>query len=352
MLEFASAEGIIGKALKSVYLFEESQLLMSSSNISGKKALAADVGGTHMRVALVDGEGRITRRHVEDTQGDEGPEQVMDRLTMHLKDLTSEVPEDEILGLGLGVAGPTDSRTGVMFQPPNLQSWHGFSPKDYVQNKLGIGVVSGNDANLAALGEHRFGLGKGLRHLLYLTVSTGVGGGIIVDRKLYEGRRGYGGELGHISIGKDGPPCACGSRGCLESLASGTAIARIAKEALSAGRETLLRDLSAGDLNKIDTKMVAHAAREGDGLAEEVMSEAGYNLGMGLATLLNVFDPEIVVLGGGVSNELDVMMPQILRAIEDQAMGQHKEPCPIVQSSLGDDVGLIGAAALVFDHLG
>ncbi len=322
-----------------------------SQEKNDEKALAVDLGGTRMRVALIDKRGRILKKYAERTKGSQGPQQVMERLAGHLKDVAADVPVGSILGLGVGVAGPTNSRTGAMFRPPNLPSWHGFSPKAILEGALGLPVVIGNDASLAALGVHRFGAGKGLSNLLYLTISTGVGGGIIIGGKLYEGSRGFAGELGHILIDRNGPACACGSNGCLESLASGTAIAHIAKERLVSEKGSSLLRIAGGDIDKVDAEMVAQAAKSGDDLALGVMNEAAYNLGLGLVVLLNVFDPDMIVLGGGVSQELDMMMPHILEAIRSQAMTQHKDPVPIVQSKLGDDVGLLGAAALVFDKL-
>ena len=314
-------------------------------------ALAVDLGGTRLRVAVVDEEGHIVRRRAEDTLGHQGPQRVMECLIGHLKDMASFTAEGSLVGLGLAVASPLNMETGEMVNPPSLPaSWDGFTPKPILEERLALEVVLGNDATLAALGEHRFGAGRGLRHLLYVTVSTGIGGGIIVDDKLYSGSRGFAGEIGHMIIDRNGPSCGCGSSGCLESLASGTAIARMARERISSERGTLLLEMAGGDSEGVDARMVAKPATSGDGLALEILNEVAYNLGLGIASLLNIFDPELVILGGGVSQQLELLMPGIVEAIGRRAMMQHKRLVPIVESQLGDNVGLLGAAALIFEQ--
>ncbi len=314
-------------------------------------ALAADIGGTRMRAALIDTNGRVAQRRAQDTNGIHGPEQAMERLADDLKGLASSASPQSIVGLGLAVASSFDTTRGVMFSPPNLPAWHNFAPGAYLKRKLGYKTFARNDANLAVLGELRFGAGRGLRHLVYLTISTGVGGGIIIDGKMYEGYRGMGAELGHMTIEKDGPLCGCGNRGCLEALASGTAIARTAREGLASGKSSSLLALAGGDINKVDARVVGQAARAGDAFAREIMRDASYNIGVTIAGLLNFFDPEMVILGGGVSNDLDMMMPFIMEAVRTRTMAHNREPVPIVRSRLGDDAGLVGAAALAFDLL-
>ena len=275
----------------------------------------------------------------------------MSRLGDMLAQAASAVPRSSILGLGVCLASPTHSQTGVMHGPPNLPGfpgWHGFSPKAVLEERLSLEVYVANDATVAAVAEHAHGAGRGFRHMVYLTLSTGIGGGVIIDNKVYTGQGGFAGELGHITIDRNGPPCNCGNVGCLEVLASGMAVARMAQKRLASGGASLLRLACSGDLDQVDARMVAQLATEGDALATAIMEEVSTNLGIGIVSLLHIFDPEIVVLGGGMANSLDLLLPGIAREIESHAMVHHQGHMPVVGSLLGDDVGLIGAGALVF----
>ena len=240
-----------------------------------------------------------------------------------------------------------------MYNPPNLrgEGWHLFSPKAYLQDRLGLPVSLANDATLGAMGEHAFGAGRGSDNMIYLTLSTGIGGGVIVNGELYTGHKGFAGEIGHITIDKNGPTCNCGNVGCLEAMASGTAVARMAHERLSAGEASSLLGAAGGDASAVDARMVADAAKAGDALAQSLMQEVAKNLGVGIVSLMHVFDPELIVIGGGMSQNLDMLVPEIDMEIQRHAMAHLKDRRPVVKSELADDVSLLGAAALVFsDH--
>jgi len=215
-----------------------------------------------------------------------------------------------------------------------------------LEDRLGIPVFLGNDANAAALGEFAYGAGRGYRHVIYLTVSTGVGGGIISDGRLLEGRHGAAGEVGHVIVEPGGPPCGCGNRGCLEALISGPAIARQAREALDVGWETSIGRLAGTDPHGVTAEVVVRAAREGDGLARELLETAGRRLGTALLGLVHVFDPEVIVVGGGLTNAGELLMKLARDTMFAGLMPIFKEGLEVVPPDLGADAGLYGAVAL------
>lgn len=313
-------------------------------------ALAADMGGTRTRVALVERDGNIQSRHAADTLADRGRDDVMNRFVEALETVASTVDKDSIIGLGISMASPTDPATGEMYNPPNLpgDEWHRYSPIALLEERLGIPAFINNDATLGALGEHEYGAGKGYSHMIYMTLSTGIGGGIIIDGNLYTGNRGFAAEIGHMTIDRNGPLDNCGNVGCLESLASGTAIARMARERLAAGETSALSAISEGDMSKIDARMVAETAKSGDSLAKAIMDEVSTNLGIGIVSLMHIFDPDAIVVGGGMTQNLDMLLPGIEAEIKTHAMAHLKDRMPIVKSQLGDDVSLLGAAAQAF----
>ena len=312
-------------------------------------ALVADLGGTQLRVALVDGDGNISQRHATPTLAHQGRDDVVNRFIASLDQVATSADRRDIVGIGVSIAGPTDPETGTMYDPPNLPGWHGFSAKPILEERLSLKAWFANDATLGALAEFAYGAGRGYKHMIYMTVSTGIGGGIVIDGKLYNGGRGFAGELGHMTIDRDGPKCNCGNTGCLEILASGTAVAVMARERLVASESSALQSLSGGDLSEVDARMVAEAANSGDSLSRAVMQEAATNLGIGIVSLLHIFDPEIIVIGGGMSQNFQLLLPGITEQIDRRAMAQYKGRMPVVKSELGDDVSLLGAAALAFD---
>lgn len=311
-------------------------------------SLAADVGGTQTRVALVDDSGNIAVRHSTQTLAHEGREAVMNRLADALEQVASSTPSD-IRGVGLSLASPIEPETGVMYNPPNLgPEWHLYTPIPLLQERLSLPVYAENDATLGAFGEHRFGAGKGSSNMVYMTVSTGIGGGVIINNRLYTGSSGFGGEIGHITIDQNGPLCNCGNVGCLEALASGSALARIAQGRLRVGESSVMPDLTDGDVEAVDARIIVQAALQGDSLAHSIMIEASRSLASGIVSLMHIFDPQIIVIGGSLGRNLDMFMPTIESEVGQRAMAHFQGAAPIAKSELGDDVSLLGAAALVF----
>ncbi|MBM3131579.1 MAG: ROK family protein [Chloroflexi bacterium] len=315
--------------------------------------IAIDIGGTSFRVALVDSRMKIIARNVEPTRAREGASNAVGRLIETIKKTASGIPFKKVNGIAVATAGPIDPTHGVILSPPSLPTWRNVPLKARLQQAFpGVPVFVEHDADMAAVGEHRFGAGKGYGRLIYLTVSTGIGGGVILNGELLRGSKVSATELGHIVIDPDGPPCNCGGKGHVEAMASGTAIARMASERISQGRQTGLLERCGGDSSKLTAQMVTEAARAGDNLAKEVMHEAGTNLGMAVVSLIHIFDPDVVIIGGGVSNAGELLLAPIREVIAERSMRDFRNRTRIVCSELGDNSGILGVAAFAFGKLG
>jgi len=305
--------------------------------------LGIDIGGTKLAAGVVDADGRMLARGEIPTLAQEGLEPVLERIVGLGRDLLRrpEVAEAQVRRIGVGCAGPVDLRAGLVFNPPNLPGWTRVPLTERIQRALGLPVVLENDANAAALGEFRYGAGKGARSLVYLTVSTGIGGGIILDGKVWHGLKDAAGEVGHMTVCPEGPVCGCGSRGCLEAMASGTSIARRAREAVAAGRPTRLREVS-----MVTSADVVRLAQEGDAVALEVWDAAVQYLGIGVAAVITILAPERVVLGGGVTRAGDFLFEPLRAEVRRRVKLVPVESVRILPAALGPDVGILGAAAV------
>ena len=327
-----------------------------------KLAVAMDWGGSWTRAAVLayDGEILWQSRVANDESGDREP--LLEAADGMLRQAIDWCAGREIAGVGVGVAGPVDAETGTLHQPPNLPALDGVSLKARWAPILGCPIWVGNDANLAALGEFRYGAGRdaarqgtGPRTLAYMTISTGIGGGVVDRGRMFLGSRGLAAEVGHMRIDgtASGPVCHCGNRGCLESLASGTAIARIARERLAAEgpSNSVLESDTPG---AIDSPMVFEAAAQGDALAQSILEEVVYWLAVGLTNVLHVYNPDLVVLGGGVTVGLTELglLPRIRSLMLERAMSERHKDFGLVASQLGDAAGLAGAAAMVWEEVG
>jgi glucokinase len=271
---------------------------------SRQLVIGIDLGGTKIAAALVDGAGEIVAQDYRDTRAREGRDKVVARVLHSARAVIEEsgVQASQIAGIGIGAPGPIDVASGAVVAPPNLPGWERVPLKQLIEDNLAITTYLENDANAAALGEHRFGSGRGVDHLIYVVVGTGVGGGLILDGRLYHGASGMAGEIGHIVVKPDGPICSCGRRGCLEALTSGPSIAREARQRMREGTPTLIAELAEGDESRVTAKLVAQAAERGDKVAKRVLAEAMHYLGLGMASLVHTLNPELIVFGGGVAN--------------------------------------------------
>ncbi len=352
--------------------------MKSAGGASGPLMIGVDLGGTQVRAALVQ-DGKLLSRVGYLTQDEDGFEAVLLRIKEAIRQAASQagVPLEQVVGIGIGAPGPLDSRTGILFAPPNLRGWHNVPLRQLLYEEFNLPVYLGNDANLAGLGEHIYGAGRGVPDMIYVTVSTGIGGGVIIGGRVLEGVSGTAGEVGHMTIDIHGPRCNCGNIGCLEALASGTAIARYAAEAIEAGLGdkmlAVARELAAQknpmvDLAgrsslspqaervplppevEVDAATVVEAARRGDDVAAEIMRRAAENVGVGLVNLIHLFNPALIVIGGGVSKAGPLLFDPIERVVRERAMEVPRQAVRIVRAELGENVGLLGAAANVLQH--
>ncbi|ESX14931.1 MULTISPECIES: ROK family protein [unclassified Mesorhizobium] len=309
-----------------------------------KLALAFDLGGTALRGALVESDGRIVAHASAPTLAGAGSEAVIGQIVALAGTLLREHPQANVAGIGVGAPGPLDPKAGIVIAPPTLAGWHDVPLIDILGRHFGLPVRLENDANAAALGEWRFGAGRGSGSLVFVTVSTGIGGGVVADGHIYHGRRGLAAEIGHMTITGEGDRCFCGAIGCFEAVASGTALGRRATRLTAPGDGSLLRRLSNdGD---VSARHVVEAAKAGDANALDLIEAEAQWLGIGFTNVLHLYSPDLIVMGGGLSNGFDLLAPSIRAVIQQRAMPAYRD-VPIVQAELGDRAGLIGAASLI-----
>lgn len=305
-----------------------------------------DLGGTRVRVAVVDRDGRVVDRVVEETRSEEGPGRLADRIAATAGTLLNKHRLGRALGVGAAVAGPLD-KDGVLYDPPNLIGWRTVPFKQLLEARFDVPIWMGNDANLACLGEHVFGQARGIDDVIYLTVSTGVGGGVLSGGRLITGWRGMGAEVGHIIIDMDGPTGRCGHKGCLESHVSGTAIAARARAALNSGKSIALTGNHGGKLDEMGARQVFIAAAAGNPLCADLVRRVARELALGIVSLVHIFNPQRVILGGGVLQSWDMLEAGVRQGVREMTFRGFQEGLEITTSSFGDDAGVIGAAALV-----
>ncbi len=310
--------------------------------------LGIDIGGTKTIVAVADDAGRIIAQARIDTPREQGPSAVLASIESAGRRLMDETHTAAVRAIGVGCGGPLDRDRGVILTAPNLPGWDDLPLSDYLGRAFSAPVYLDNDVTLAALGEAREGAGIGLDHFAYFNIGTGIGGGIIAGGKVYRGC-GNAGEFGHQIILPDGPRCLCGRRGCLESLASGTSIARRAREYLASSPDSMILRL-AGSVEAVTADHVARAARDGDPLALRIWAETGEYLGLGAANVVNILNPRMVILGGGViARSGDLLFDTVRRTVRERAMSQLADDVEIVPAALGDRAGIVGCVHLALD---
>jgi glucokinase len=321
---------------------------------SEKPVVAVDIGGTKITSAVITRQGKMLSRSYRLTLAHEGPRKVIDHMVdaVQLSLRKAGLELSAIDGVGIAAAAIIDIGRGLVSEAPNLPNWHSLPLRDRLADLLGKPVFLLNDASAAALGEHRAGAGRGLDNLIYITVSTGIGGGLVINGQLYNGTDGCAAEIGHMTILIDGPACKCGKHGCFEALASGTAIARMAVERLEAGGRSRLGELTGGRTGDITAEMVAQAARQGDSLALNVICEAARYLGIGLANLVNIINPQMIIVGGGVSKMGAMLFVPARKSMKENAFKLPARTVRVVRPRLGMDAGLMGAAIYTQESLG
>ncbi len=312
--------------------------------------LAVDVGGTRTRAAVVNDQGRVLARTSFATRPERGVDDTLARIDSAVRQVLGTTPLADVRGIGVTAPGPLDPWTGELFSPPNMPGWEHVPLKQYIEERFGRPTLVGNDANLAALGEHRFGAGRGVNDMIYLTISTGIGGGVILGGKLFVGAHGFAGEVGHQTVEARGPRCNCGNIGCLEIMASGPAIAREARSAIAAGEATSMLELAGGKVEAITGEHITQAALAGDALARSLYARAGFYIGVGIVNLIHLFNPDLFVLGGGVTNAGELLFAPIRQTVDERAIPIMRKGVRIERAELRDDVGLLGATALVLQQ--
>ncbi len=314
--------------------------------------VAVDMGGSKIRAALLDEAGGIIFREDGSNTFDDGAENVVRRIKSAIRAVlkAAQAKGYEVQGIGISAAGQVDARTGTIIGSCRLDSdWIGVELAKLIIEEFNLPTKVDNDANTAALGELIYGGGKGCSNLLCLTIGTGVGGGVIMDGQLYRGSRGCSAEFGHMSIDVNGVPCHCGHRGCLELYASGTGIARLGQAAVSDGEDSLLHKKAQANSGVVTSELVFEAAKEGDALSMGVLEEVGRLLGTALTSLIHIFNPEVVLLNGGVSEQGQFFLDLVEKTVRKQTMPAFQVPVRL--GALGPDANLLGTAALIRDHL-
>jgi len=315
---------------------------------NGAGVLAVDLGGTHLRVAAIGADGAVTLRESIPTYADRGWEQVLDRMGALCNEIAAKAGIAPDAPIGVASPGPLDPRTGVVLFTPNLPGWLDVPLGPRLSELTGRPVRTSNDANCAALGEARFGAGKGLTDVVYLGLGTGIGGGLILGGRLYEGGFGMGAELGHVVVDMSGPRCHCGSAGCLEAYLAGWAIALEGHFVGLTADGAMMRELAQGE--EITGRIVAQAANAGDPAAIAIYERAGRALGAAMGSFVNTFNPQATIIGGGAAVAGELLLGPARRALAQHAFKMLREPMEIRLATLGDDNGLIGAGALALDH--
>ncbi|HZS14327.1 MAG TPA: ROK family protein [Candidatus Dormibacteraeota bacterium] len=305
----------------------------------GAPLVGVDLGGTLVRAAAATGEATHGTPARHPTPENATPGAVLDTVAAAVREASGGVTP---AGVAIGIPGPLDPVAGVVYAAPNLDGWKDLPVQRLLEERLGCPVAIQNDANLAGFAEWIAGAARGSRDMIFITVSTGVGGGLVLDGELYSGFAGTAGEAGHMIYDPDGPPCAQGHRGCLEGTASGTAIASRALQLLAAGEASSLSQL---DPDRLDAHAVADAAEAGDALAIRLYTESGRALGLAVGGLLNLLSPEVVVIGGGLINAGELLLAPLRAAVGELAFAAPLARCRIVPAALGTDAGLVGAVA-------
>lgn len=307
-----------------------------------RTVIAGDFGGTNLRAALVSESGAALVRHEINSTPDASAETVLERigdLLMEVRDRGAEAP----VAACLAVAGLIDAEGGRVMVSPNIPAFRNLALTAPLSERIGLPVSIENDASAAALGEYRFGAGRGARHTLHATLGTGIGGGIVVDGRLYRGAQGLAGEIGHIVLDTAGPPCGCGARGCLEAMAGGLAFGRRAQRLIESGAAPILAGVAAGQ--PATAGHLAEAARRGEASAIAEIRNGGHTIGIGLGNIVNILNPDVVTLSGGLLGMGDLLLDPLRAAMASLAYGPASNT-PIRTSELGEDAGLLGAAAV------
>lgn len=308
--------------------------------MENKYVVGVDLGGTKIYTALVDLEGNIIKEKTVETLAHEGEQAVMGRIVDTINYVIDGTDKNLIKSIGIGSPGPLDVKNGIIIENSNLP-FKNFAIVKTIKETYDLPTYLDNDANVATLGEFMFGAGKGTENMVFITASTGIGGGAVLNGKLFRGSTGNALEVGHMTVATEGPRCGCGNLGCAEALGSGTAIGKRAKEAVLSNAVTSLKNYE-----NVTAKEVFKEAANGDRVAKNILNTSLTYLGIAVANTITNFDPEKVVVGGGVVNGGDIVIDTIRNVVEERCMAAFVENCTIEKAILGGKAGVLGAAAL------
>lgn len=318
-----------------------------------KYVVGVDLGGTNVRAAVVDRSGKIIGEGRTDSKAMAGLEVTVGQIVSAIQEalIDSKVSLAEVGGFGMGVPGTHKSAEGIVLWSPNFKDWDGVQLLAPISAAVKLPGCMGNDANVAALGEYAFGAGKGSLCMVMFTLGTGIGSGLIINGKNWVGVTETAPEMGHHIILADGPRCGCGRYGCVEALCRRDAIIDRAARKAHQGRATLLLEMSGHDLRYITPAMIAEAAGQGDAVSIETLEETGYYMGIAVANAINILNPDRIVIGGGIAQAGELIFDPIRRSVEVNALYAPLQACRILPAELGDDAGMLGGAALMFQKL-
>lgn len=316
-------------------------------------AIGVDIGGTNIPASIVNSKGEIIYTIKKKTHAETGPDRIINRICNSINELGKYLDENfregTLVGVGIGVPGTLDPEKGVVVNCPNLPNWEHVPIVKLISDNVNLPISIDNDANCAALAEHWIGAGKGYKNVVLITLGTGVGGGIIINDRIYHGSHGSAGELGHISIAMDGRKCACGNIGCLEAYASATATVSRARERLQ--YDEITSSLVDKDLSSLTTYDIFMHAEKGDKFCQDILYETGTYLGVGIAIICNIFDPDVIVIGGGFSQATKYLIPVAIQEAKRRAFSSIIDNVVITKTKFVNRSGHIGAAKLAFDAI-
>jgi glucokinase len=314
-----------------------------------KKAVGIDLGGTYIKAGLTDDKGSILKKQQFPTLGEKNDREVVLRQMEAAVEFALEGTDGKVAGIGIGTPGVVDNE-GVVFSAPNLPGWDNLPLKQIFTDRYKLPVVVENDVNTIAWGEFLYGAGKGYNTIICITLGTGLGGGIVKDGRLLRGGKYSAIEIGHMTIDYKGPQCKCGNYGCIERFVGRDYIVERAVNAIKDGKKTLIYDLVNGHLEDITPKIISDAYKQGDKVATDIWIDVGVCLGALFTSLVNLLNPELIIIGGGISQRTEIMFETIEKKIKEQAMPKLAENVKVVRSKLGTDAGIISAGALVFQQ--
>lgn len=313
-----------------------------------KNRIGIDVGGTNVKIALVDSDGKIGYSNTIPTRAEMGYEYTINNMKQAIRDLMTEtkLSAKDIEGIGFGLPGQVDFKSGIVRLITNIPGWVEIPLAKMIEDEFHIPTRIDNDVRCAALGELNFGAGKGCENLICITVGTGIGSGLIINGRLVRGASNAAGEIGHIKLQMhDGPICGCGDTGCLEAFASGPSIVAMAEEYILGGKSTKYREMANG--GAITPFIVAEAAKAGDPVARRIFTRMGEYIGIGMASVVNLLNPERIIVGGGVADAGDILLTPLKETIKKRAMKIAGETVQVVPAQLGNTAGVIGASLLI-----